>query len=135
MKTSSRAPEKQSRNQSLFSLPVGGKSFLLLHGALLLYAGVSVLGKNAANALSVQHTPGILLWFGLEFLALLVYTVLWQKALGRMPLNFAYSNKGICTLWTCLFGVLLFGETLTAGKAVGILVVLAGVYLVVTDHG
>ena len=67
-------------------------------------------------------------------LALAVYSVLWQQVLKRMPLSFAYSNKGVCTLWTALMGLILFGETLTIGKAVGILVVLAGVWLVVTDH-
>ena len=43
-------------------------------------------------------------------------------------------NKGICTLWTALLGILLFGETITWGKALGIVVVLIGVLLVVTDH-
>ena len=60
--------------------------------------------------------------------------MLWQQVLKRMPLSFAYSNKGVCTLWTALFGVLLFGESITLGKAAGILVVLIGVLLVVTDH-
>ena len=66
--------------------------------------------------------------------ALGAYSILWQQVLKRMPLNFAYSNKGVCTLWTCLFGILFFGESLTLGKAAGILVVLLGVWLVVTDH-
>ena len=51
-----------------------------------------------------------------------------------MPLNFAYSNKGICTLWTALFGLAFFGEQMTFGKAAGLAAVLAGVALVVTDH-
>ena len=51
-----------------------------------------------------------------------------------MDLTFAYANKGICTLWTALSGLILFGEQLTLGKAVGICVVLIGVLLVVTDH-
>ena len=51
-----------------------------------------------------------------------------------MPLGFAYSNKGVCTLWTALFGLAFFGEQMTWGKAAGLVVVLAGVALVVTDH-
>ena len=58
----------------------------------------------------------------------------WQQVLKRMPLNFAYSNKGVCTLWTALFGLAFFGEQMTWGKAAGLVVVLAGVALVVTDH-
>ena len=110
------------------------KVLLLLQGTLLLYSVVSVFAKLAGNALAAQETPTALLMLGLEFLVLLVYSVLWQQCLKRMPLNFAYSNKGVCTLWTCLFGVLFFGERLTWGKALGLAVVLLGVWLVVTDH-
>ena len=69
-----------------------------------------------------------------EAAALLAYSLLWQQALRRMPLNFAYSNKGVCTLWTALFGLAFFGEQMTFGKAAGLAAVLAGVALVVTDH-
>lgn len=110
------------------------KDFLLLHGTLLLYAVVSVLGKYAGVNLAAQNTSLAFLFIALEFLALGVYAILWQQTLKRMPLSFAYSNKGVCTLWTCLFGVLFFGETLTLGKAIGIAVVLIGVWLVVSDH-
>lgn len=110
------------------------KDFALLHGTLLLYAASSVFAKYAGLAMVAQETVSAVFWLGLELLALLAYTVLWQLTLRRMPLNFAYSNKAVCTLWICLLGVLLFGETMTLGKAVGILVTLAGVCLVVTDH-
>ena len=71
---------------------------------------------------------------GAEAAALLAYSLLWQLVLRRMPLSFAYSNKGVCTLWTALFGLAFFGEQMTWGKAAGLVVVLAGVALVVTDH-
>ena len=51
-----------------------------------------------------------------------------------MPLSFAFSNKAVCTLWSCLFGLIFFGESMTLGKAIGIVVVLVGVWLVVSDH-
>ena len=110
------------------------KDFMLLHAALLLYAVVSVFGKLAGNGLAAQDNPRTLLFLALEFVTLGVYAVLWQQALKRMPLSYAYSNKGVCTLWSCLFGLALFGEALTWGKAIGVLVVLAGVWLVVSDH-
>ena len=130
-------------------LPVSLKSFALLHGSLLLYTLVGVFAKYAALHMGANEAPMelsvmgavlplpgayTLLFLALEILALLVYTVLWQQVLRRMPLSFAYSNKAICTLWTFLVGLILFGEALTLGKAAGIVVVLAGVWLVVTDH-
>ena len=112
----------------------GAKGFALLHGTLLLYSVVSVFAKLAGIRMAEANWTLTLVFLALEAFTLLVYSVLWQQALKRMPLSFAYSNKGVCTLWTALFGVLLFGETITPGKAVGILVVLIGVLLVVTDH-
>ncbi len=125
---------RSSSKQGLGALPVSPGSFVLLHLTLFLYAVVSIFAKYAGLSMAAEDMGGAFLWLGLELFILAVYTVLWQRVLRRMPLNFAYSNKAVCTLWTCLFGVLFFGETLTLGKAVGILVVLFGVVLVVTDH-
>ena len=110
------------------------RSMLMLHGTLLIYAVVSVFAKFAGIHMADGALAPTLLFLALEGFSLLVYSVLWQQVLKRMPLSFAYANKGICTLWTALFGLLLFGESLTLGKAVGIVVVLIGVWLVVTDH-
>jgi len=107
---------------------------LMLHGTLLLYAVVSVFAKFAGIHMAEGSLVLTLVFLALEAFSLLVYSVLWQQVLRRMDLTFAYANKGICTLWTALFGLTLFGESLTLGKAVGILVVLIGVLLVVTDH-
>lgn len=112
----------------------GLKGFALLHGTLLLYSVVSVFAKLAGVRMAEASWTLTLVFLALEAFTLLLYSVLWQQVLKRMPLNFAYSNKGVCTLWTALYGVLLFGESITLGKAVGILVVLIGVLLVVTDH-
>lgn len=113
---------------------VSWRGLLLLHGTLLLYATVGVFTKLASGALSLDQIPRAILFFGLALLVMLGYTVLWQQVLKRMPLSFAYSNKGVCTLWTCLMGLCFFGESMTWGKALGLAVVLVGVTLVVTDH-
>ncbi len=116
------------------STPSRKTSLLLLFLTLLLYSVVSVLAKYSGNAMAAGDNPTALLFLVLEFAALVVYSLLWQVVLKRLPLNVAYASKGICTLFTCLFGILLFREPLTLGKALGTLIVLGGVYLVVTDH-
>lgn len=107
---------------------------LLLHGTLLIYAVVSVFAKLAGLRLAAQDAGMTLAFLAAEAAALLAYSLLWQLVLRRMPLSFAYSNKGICTLWTTLAGVFVIGEPFSWGKAAGLVVVLAGVTLVVTDH-
>jgi len=108
--------------------------FLLLHATFLLYAVVSIFGKSAGNQLAQRAFVSALIFLALEAVTLAVYAVLWQQTLKRMDLSYAYSNKGVVTLWSCLFGLIFFGETLTWGKAIGIVVVLVGVWLVVSDH-
>ena len=107
---------------------------LLLHGTLLIYAVVSVFAKLAGLYMADQQWGMTLVFLALEVGCLGVYSLLWQQALRRMPLHFAFANKAVCTLWAILFGSLIFGETLTWGKAVGVVVVLIGVILVVTDR-
>lgn len=113
---------------------VNRRDLALLHAALLLYSVVGVFTKLASGALNREALPAALLYFGLALLMMVGYTILWQRALGRMPLGFAYSNKGVCTLWTCLLGLAFFGEAMTWMKALGLLVTVAGVTLVVTEH-
>jgi drug/metabolite transporter (DMT)-like permease len=115
-------------------LPVDFKSFALLHGTFLLYSVAAIFMKAAGRPEVEQDITGILLRLGLAILAMAAYAILWQLTLKRMPLNFAYSNKAVCIFWSVLFGVVLFGDALTWGKAIGFLVVLVGVIIVVTDH-
>lgn len=107
---------------------------LLLHGTLLLYVFASVFAKYAGNALNQKAMPLALLFLFLEFLFLFIYSYLWQQVLKRMPLNFAYTNKAICTIWTVIFAIFCFGESLTLQKGIGIFIVLVGVLLVVSDN-
>lgn len=109
-------------------------NLLLLHATLLIYAVASLLAKLAGLRLAAQDASGTLMFVLLEAPALLVYSLLWQQTLKRMPLSFAYGNKGVCILWTALFGWAILGESISWGKAAGLVLVFAGVTLVVTDH-
>ena len=131
---SGRCPTKRRRKGTMRLSRPNGRSMLLLHGTLLIYAVVSVFAKLAGLRLAAQDAGMTLAFLAAEAAALLAYSLLWQLVLRRMPLSFAYSNKGVCTLWTALFGLAFFGEQMTWGKAAGLVVVLAGVALVVTDH-
>ena len=108
-------------------------ALLLLFFTLLLYSACSVFAKFSGNALEAGQMTRSLVFLALEFLMLVIYSLLWQVVLKHLPLNVAYASKGLCTLWTCLFGILFFREAITLGKVLGTLLVLGGVYLVVTD--
>ena len=105
------------------------KVFLALHLLLLLFAGTTVLSKLAAGEefLSLRFC----LYFGGEFVLLGIYALGWQQILKRLPLTVAYTNKGVTLVWSMVFGVLLFHETVSVKQLVGCALAVAGVVLFV----
>ena len=101
---------------------------LLVQCAVLIMSFSGVFQKIAGKH-PLLSMPFIL-YFGLSVLVMGIYAVLWQIILKRMPLSVAYSNRAISTIWTVLWGVLLFHESLTWNKALGAVIICVGVYLV-----
>ena len=104
--------------------------YIGLHLAILLYASTGIFTKQASAQpfLSAKF----ILFYGIAILLMFLYALLWQQFLKVMPLNTAYANKSVSTVWTMLFGALLFKEQITWGMMLGAVVIIVGVYLVVT---
>lgn len=101
-----------------------------LHLAIFLYSTTGIFTKMASGIpfLSVRFV----LFYGAVILLMLIYAILWQQFLKIMPLNTAYANRSVSTVWTMLFGALLFHEKITWTMILGAAVIIVGVYLVVT---
>ncbi len=67
------------------------------------------------------------MYFGLEFMILAVYAILWQQVIKKFQLSIAYSNKSMMLLWSMLWNFLIFSQGITPWKVVGVLLVVAGV--------
>ena len=76
--------------------------------------------------------------FSIQFIGLVfamvcslgIYAIFWQRALKKVELSVAYANKGIGILWTLVWSVLLFKETITVNNIVGIIFICIGVIVV-----
>jgi small multidrug resistance pump len=80
-------------------------------------------------------TPSFFLFVGIAFFLLVVYALLWQQVLKRVPLSIAYSNKGVTLLWGLLWGFVFFRESAILSKwntYLGIFLVLVGIFLIVS---
>lgn len=75
-----------------------------------------------------------LLWCGGLLAVMAIYALLWQQALKKLPLMTAYANKAVVILWGFLWGRLFFHESVSKWKLIGAAVVMAGVYLMVTER-
>lgn len=109
------------------------RTYLFLHGILLVYSLSAVCSKMAAGYpfLSLEF----ILWYGAVLLLLGVYALVWQQVLKRLPLTTAFANKGITIVWGMLWGALLFGEQLSLTMFIGAALVFVGILLVVTSNG
>ena len=108
------------------------KSFLLLHIIFLIYSFVSVCSKLASGQEFLSF--GFILYFGLMFVLIAVYAVLWQQILKKLPLTTAFSNKAVTIIWGMIWGRIIFGEEINLFMIIGSIIVFAGVVLVVSDY-
>lgn len=100
---------------------------LLLHGSLLMYSFSGVFSKMASGFgfLSLEFCfcyGGLLLILGL-------YAIFWQQIIKRIPLTLAYANKAVTVIWGMIWGIVFFGESISATKVVGAVIVIVGVIL------
>ena len=66
--------------------------------------------------------------------SLFVYAIVWQQVLKRMPLVIAFANKVATLFWSFIYGVFLFGEGVRPNMIIGMLIVVAGVFLVISGE-
>ena len=103
------------------------KRFLFLHFLLMIYSLSEVFSKLAAG--EALLSAGFFLYYGLVLVILFLYALGWQQAIKHISLTSAYANKAVTTIWGTVWGVLLFGEKLSAGKLAGIALIVTGVIL------
>mgnify|MGYP003306822160 CR=1 FL=1 len=108
------------------------KDFLLLHILLFVYSMGGICSKLAASEefLSVKF----ILLYGILLFIMFLYAIMWQQVLKRMKLVTAYANKSVTIIWGMFWGVLLFKESISVFNVIGILIIIAGVYFVVTGE-
>ena len=102
---------------------------IALHLLLMFYSCASVLSKLAAREsfLSLRWC----LCYGGMIAILGIYAVGWQQILKRLPLTVAFANKAVTLVWTMVFGVLIFKESISVRQLIGCALAVAGVVLFV----
>lgn len=107
------------------------KYYILLHIVLVLYSMGGICSKLAAEQTFLSFK--FILFYGILLLNLAVYALLWQQILKRLPLVTAYANKAVTVIWGMLWGYLFFQEQIRLQQILGGLIIIAGVYFVVTE--
>ena len=106
------------------------KYFCLLHIVLVLFSLTSVASKVASGAEFLSFD--FILYYGLTLAGLFVYAILWQQVIKHMPLITAYASKAVTIIWGIVFGYFIFDEKLTVRSVIGGIIIVLGVFLIVT---
>ncbi|EOS25390.1 hypothetical protein C804_04489 [Lachnospiraceae bacterium A4] len=107
------------------------KNVLLLQGVIVLYTVSSVMSKEASA--SGDNLLRFLFFFGMEFVILGVYAVLWQQMIKRFELSVAYANRSMAVVWSMVWAVVFFHDTITVQNVLGVVLVVAGTWIINTE--
>ncbi|MDE6917908.1 MAG: EamA family transporter [Lachnospiraceae bacterium] len=106
------------------------KNVALLQGVVILYTISSVMSKQASA--SGEDRLRFLFFFGMEFAVLGVYAILWQQIIKRFELSVAYANRSMAVVWSMVWAVIFFHDTITIQNIAGVALVAAGTLIINT---
>ena len=109
---------------------IGLADILLLQSAVVVYS-LSTVAANLASKYEFLSARYIL-FFGLEFVILAAYALIWQQMIKRFQLSVAYANKALTLMWSMLWNFIIFSQGITPFKVVGVILVVIGVMIMNT---
>ena len=59
-----------------------------------------------------------------------VYAIIWQQLLKKFDVSIAYANKAMGLLWSIVWAILIFNETITIKNVIGVVIVIIGTIIV-----
>lgn len=79
-------------------------------------------------------SPMYLFWFGAAVVILAGYAVAWQLILERLPLTTAYLRKGVTYTFIFVWAAAIFHEQITLQQIIGIIVIIIGMVVSMSDE-
>lgn len=104
------------------------KTMIALQAVVILYTLSSVAAKYASG--QPAFSPGFLVFYGAEILILGIYALAWQQIIKRCPLSVAYANRAMAILWSLIWAVVFFKESISWKNGLGVVIVFVGTMLV-----
>lgn len=83
----------------------------------------SVFMKTAAESEIILNK---ILFFTCSIITLGIFSIMWQKLLSKINLNKAYLFKSTTIIWSIVYGIIIFKETINFNKILGIVITIFG---------
>lgn len=107
------------------------KDICLLQLIIIIYTFSTVFAKMASGYEVLSWK--FLFYFGMEFVILALYALLWQQMIKKFELSVAYINRSMALLWSMVWSVVFFKERITIQNVVGIVIVMVGIVVINQD--
>lgn len=107
--------------------------FVVLHILLLVYSMGGICSKLASQCHFLDFK--FILYYGIMIFILMIYAVVWQQIIKKLPLTLAFANKAITIVWGVVWGKVFFGEDLSIIKILGVALVIIGVVIFSLSDG
>lgn len=104
------------------------KSIIVLQLVVIVYTLSSVVAKFATG--KELFSFSFFLFYGLEIIILGIYAILWQQMIKRFDLSVAYANRAMALVWSAVWAIVLFHDTLAVKQMIGIAFVVLGTVIV-----
>lgn len=104
------------------------KSIIVLQLVVIVYTLSSVVAKFATG--KELFSFSFFLFYGLEIIILGIYAILWQQMIKRFDLSVAYANRAMALVWSAVWAIVLFHDTLAVKQIIGIAFVVLGTVIV-----
>lgn len=107
------------------------KNILILQAIIAIYTLSTVAAKFAS--LNEFLSFKFILFYGIEILILGIYAIFWQQIIKKFELSVAYANRAMSLLWSVLWAIVFFHETITIKNIIGVIIVIIGTIIVNKD--
>ena len=104
------------------------KDICILQLVIAIYTLSTVCAKFASGQefMSFQF----ILYYVIEMMILGVYAIIWQQLLKKFDVSIAYANKAMGLLWSIVWAILIFNDTITIKNVIGVIIVIIGTIIV-----
>ena len=107
------------------------KNIIQFQLIVIIYTINSIIGKLSAGEEFMSMR--FILFYVAEVGVLGIYALLWQQMIKRFDLSIAYANRAMALIWSAVWAVVIFHESLSIKNIIGILLVIAGTVVVNTE--
>lgn len=108
------------------------KDILILQAVIAVYTLSTVFAKFASGESFLSFK--FIMFYGIEILILGLYAIIWQQLIKKFDISVAYANKAMGLLWSIIWAIIIFKDTITIKNVLGVIIVIIGTIIVNKDE-